>query len=280
MAGGTGIIASWSHIWFDDLPYRHDERGLGAILTANHGGFRLQLTAARPQTRMTLQDPSPPGARAAHARHAAEVAATLPRTDAIDVALVTGERRIASPTSATPFTGGTSGAGVTQHAETWRLPWPDDPLADLWLAVRIDDTHYAVALPYGVCRDEARALGRAPVPPTQPPAGERRAWRGVDYEYFASGALRVRVRAAAAEPGVLELVLYHEHDPWREPPVSVTGGRPLEAWRRFDAMRHAARFAMTVPPPPSRAPRFYAPITVRIAGHDHTLVVPSSLLTP
>lgn len=278
MRHANGVIASWSHIWMDDLPCRYTERGLAATVTANHGGFRLQLVAALPQTTMRLPpDPSAPGFLEACERRAAELAAALPRTDAIDVALVTGERRIAIPTSATPFTDGVSGAGMTQYAETWSLPWPGAPLADLWLAIRVDDAHYAVALPYGVCRDETRALGEALVSATEPPAGERRAWRGVRYEYYRSGALQVGVRAAAAEPGVLELELYHERHPWREPRVSVTGGRRIEPWRRADEMRHAARFAIDVREPP-RAERFYAPITVGIDGHEHTLVLPSSLL--
>ena len=264
------MTTSWSTITFDALPSRYaNGEPLQALLMSTGDGLVFQL--------------------ATRVQEGKEAGAELPAASAIGVELVSGDRRYAVPTPDEVFTGATGAGGWWHYRGLWTLPWPDDPLADTWLAVKIDDKTFVLELPYGVCRDEA-----GPLPPTTavlvaPPAGELKRWVRLSFVELRIGDWRCLVDAMPEAQGSIEIQLSKDDIRASAPPGVEVAVAPIgvatipfqsqraEGWRLQEDPRVRRLFAR-FPMPQYNCTRHYAQVTISSGPVTHALVIPSSLL--
>lgn len=277
---------SWEWIDLPALPCRYGDGELRPTLGGNHGGFRLGLSAVLPDPFMRVWRELPdrdadamlaePSFRARLEVLEEEHRRNLPARDAVSVALVVGGERIAIATPEHVFRSATCKSGSAQYHGTWSLPWPADPLADLAVAIRVDDTEQVIGVPYGVCRDESLPV---PSPSEREPAASLAlVWQRVDFvTQLHLGPYHATLRAASASPGVLAIEVYRDADEWSPPPVTMTvDGRPARRVGEIgepDYLRRVVRFDVAAP-----GPRRLARVVTHVAGHAFEMLVPSSLL--
>ncbi len=264
------MTTSWSTITFDALPSRYaNGEPLQALLMSTGDGLIFQL--------------------ATRVQEGKEAQSELPTAKAFELALISGTRRYEVETDDDVFSGATGAGGWWHYRGLWTLPWPDDPLADTWLAVKVDDKTFVLELPYGVCRDEA-----GPIPPTTattvaPPAGELRRWVRLSFVELRIGDWRCLVDAMPEAQGSLEIQLSKDDIRASAPPgIEVTvapigvatipfQSQRAEGWRLQEDPRVRRLFAR-FPMPQYNGTRHYAVVTIASGAVTLALVIPSSLL--